>query len=635
MNPLKLEYQFAKGETGQDILALFSSALSAAERLEERWTDDTMGNGEELLGQIDRDLLRLDELCQDDEAIRDALSEKSFYREQMENVRFTLEKIRSAEEKKDGQNVLALVKYQLSCFLRELLEEIYFWAYVHPRRERWDAYYESEFAAHHRNEFFSPEGAPCEVSIFVPAKDKLEYTKRCVESILRETDGTKVSYELILINHGSRDDTQEYFERLELPSSRPEFTPHIKLLHFKENVRMIMFSSALRVCEGKYVAFVSNDTVVTKGWLELLLQCIRSDRDIVSATPTTPNISNFQSIPESYKDLEEMARFAADFNRHDPVKWERRARMMPVIALYDMEKVNQIGFADRYFRTMEFWDDDFSLRARRAGYRQLLCRDVFCHHYGSVTGGEAQVKENTLQIGRKLFVEKHRVDPWENGAYYDYHVCSQLKNRKMPLGLQTDILGVDCGFGDTPLQISNLLRGIGITSSIDNVTVQLQYAEDLKGMSRTLLAAEDERGLLDCLSKDLADRQYGYIYLSRPLENYSNWKELLNRLCDRLETGGTLIFSVTNALDLGNFQWFSALAFPAGKERLNYLNQDMVEAHLRTRLPGVLKQQKRGWASGELLASLVKQVRVRWLPEESLLSLMDTVSFQFFATKES
>jgi hypothetical protein len=194
---------------------------------------------------------------------------------------------------------------------------------------------------------------------------------------------------------------------------------------------------------------------------------------------------------------------------------------------------------------------------------------------------------------------------------------------------------VDCGFGDTPLQISNLLRGIGISSRIDNVTVQRRYAEDLKGMSRTLLAAEDERDLLDCLSKDLADRQYGYIYLSRPLEQYSDWKELLNRLCDRLADGGTLIFSVTNALDIGNFQWFSALAFPAGKERLNYLNQDMVEAHLRTRFSDVLKQQKRGWASGGLLADLVKQVRVRWLPEESLLSLMDTVSFQFFATQES
>lgn len=617
MNPLQPDYQFAQDVDGQRILTFFSSALDAADQLGEAWPE----NAAELLEGLNEDLLRLDMLCQGNAA----LWEESFYTAQMENVRFTLEMIKAAIEKEDRACAASLAKYQLRCFLLELREEIYFWAYVHPWRERWGAYYQSEFAAHHRNEYLAQGCAAYEVSIFVAAKDKLEYTRQCVESIMRETDASKVNYELILINHGSRDDTQEYFASI----------PGAKRLHFKENVRMMMFSSALRVCEGKYAAFVSNDTVVTKDWLELLLRCIRSDPAIVSATPTTPNISNFQGTPESYRNMEEMARFAAEFNRHNPSKWERRARIMPVIALYDIERLNEIGFADRYFRTMEFWDDDFSLRARRAGYKQILCRDVFCHHYGSVTGGEAQVKESTLQMGRKLFVVKHGVDPWENGAYYDYPVCAQLQSIKKPqAGLWAEILGIDCGFGDTLLQIANLLRRNEIAAQIDSVTMQKQYVEDLKGISRIFFLAEDERRLLDCLFEGLAGRQYDYIYLSRPLEEYMDWRELLDRLCDRLAPGGTLLFSLSNALDIVNFQWFGALALPPGLERLNYLNPDMVGAHLKKRLAGVLTQQKRGWAPAELLSKLAKQVRGRGLSEEALIPILDTVGFQYFGTKE-
>ena len=611
----QLEYQFAKDAYGQSVLALFSSLLYAADQPVERW----MENVPELLEQISGDLSRLDELCQ----VSSFLMEESFYTAQMENVRFTLEKIKSAAEKENGTGVASLVRYQLKSFLLELQEEIYFWSYVYPQRERWNEYYKSEFAAHHKNEYIAQGRDVYEVSIFVPAKDKLEYTRQCVESILRETDGSKISYKLILINHGSRDGTQEYFESI----------PGAKRLHFKENVRMMMFSTALRVCEGKYAVFVSNDTVLTKGWLELLLDCMRSDPDIVSVTPTTPNISNYQSIPESYRNMEEMARFAADFNRQDPSKWEQRVRIMPVIALYDIEKLNQIGFADRYFHTMEFWDDDFSLRARRAGYKQILCRDVFCHHYGSITGGEAQTKENTLQIGRKLFITKHGVDPWGNGAYYDYYICTQLKSIKLPAVQEAEILGVDCGFGDTPLQIANILRNNGIAAQIDSVTAQKQYSGDLKSISRTLLLADDERGLLGCLFKDLSERQYDYIYISRPLEQYVEWRELLDCLSDLLKPGGILMLHLSNALDITNFQWFSALAFPAGRERLNYLNPDVVEAHLKSRLGGVFRQQRRGWASKGLLNDMVKQVRVPWLPEEALASLMDTVGFQYFGTK--
>ncbi|MEL7609236.1 MAG: glycosyltransferase [Bacillota bacterium] len=607
------EYRFAGDDGGQEMLKRFAAMLDAGETLEKEWPK---GTGE-LLCSLDAQLTWMEGFGRGLPALKE-----SFFESQLENVRFTLDAVRAAE---DASPVPGVVRYQLPCFLRELREEIYFRAYVQPFEDRRRTYYDEEFADHHKNGYVDQGKIRYEVSIFVPAKDQLAYTRQCVESILRETDKAALSYELILINHGSRDDTQEYFESV----------PGAKLLHFKHNVRMMMFSSAVRVCEGRYMAFVSNDTIVTANWLKLLLNCIRSNPSVISVTPATSNISNFQSVAAPYANMEELTRFAEGFNRPDPSKWDRRARIMPVIALYDIEKLNAVGFADRYFSTMEFWDDDFSLRARRAGYAQILCRDVYCHHYGSVTGKEAQVKEDTLQKGWALFVSKHGVDPWQNGAYYDYPVCDRLQKMTPPQSRVAEILGVDCGFGDTLLQIGNILRKSGVTAQIDTVTLQMEYAEDLRAISRVFYPAEHEPALLEWLKLAAGGRQYDYTYLSRPLEAYSDWKTLLSLLCDGLKPGGLLLFCVSNALDSMNFQSFGALLFPAGRERICYLDPKRVSEYLSAMPLDITGERKRSGVNAAFLELLAKQAAGSPLNEGERVQTLDTAAFIYFARKKA
>ena len=585
--------------------------LDAAGQLAEQWPC----KAEALLKALGEELSWIKSFGETLPALKD-----SFFKEQIENFAFTLEEIKGSLGQTD---VPGMVLWQLPCFLRELREELYFWAYIHPFPERWSEYYQSEFAQHHKNTAADFQNSKYKVSIFIPAKDKLEYTRRCVESVLRETDRAQIPYELILINHGSQDETQSYFESIE----------GAKLLHFKCNVRMMMFSAALRVCEGRYMAFVSNDTVVTKDWLDLLCRCIQSDPTIISATPITPNSSNYQSIAESYTNLEEMQQFAAGYNHHDPAEWEHRSRVLPVIALYDLEKLNTIGFADRYFRTMEFWDDDLSLRARRGGYRQILCRNVFCHHYGSVTGKEAQIKENTLQKGRELFIAKHHADPWGNGAYYDYPICARLKTMDLPTDRTAAILGVDAGFGDTLLQIGNILRKKAIGATVDSITAEAEYIEDLRAISRVFSGAKNEEHMLALLTEEFHDETYEYIYLAKPLEHYKDWKELLSRLCGKLKPGGILLFYLSNALNLVNLQWFGALAFPPGKERLNYLNPQQVGLYLRQKPMTITVERSRGWAAAPLLEQVAARAQSAGGSAEILTQIIDTVGFYYYARK--
>lgn len=118
-----------------------------------------------------------------------------------------------------------------------------------------------------------------------------------MESVLRHTDLREC--ELLLLDHGSKDGTAAYFHTI----------PNAKVIRFRENVGMLMFSVAFRACCGQYLAFVSNDTIVTEGWLSHLLDCLEREENALSATPVTPFTSNCQGIaPCPLEGLEDLQR---------------------------------------------------------------------------------------------------------------------------------------------------------------------------------------------------------------------------------------------------------------------------------------------------------------------------------------
>lgn len=175
------------------------------------------------------------------------------------------------------EKAAALTEYQLIPFLQEWREDTYFWTLIYPDKEKMKEYYETEFAENHKNTY-SNRGERYLISIMIPVYNKLEYTKRCLDSLFRNTDLAKYPCELILLNDGSTDGTEEYFEALGIT----------KVINLKENVKTMIFSLLYRVCEGKYAAFVNNDTILTEHWLDNLLTCLQLYPNAIMSVPSTP-----------------------------------------------------------------------------------------------------------------------------------------------------------------------------------------------------------------------------------------------------------------------------------------------------------------------------------------------------------
>ncbi|WP_371364170.1 hypothetical protein SRRS_50070 [Sporomusa rhizae] len=238
-------------------------------------------------------------------------------------------------------------------------------------------------------------------SILVVTYNKLEYNKFCIESIRQYTEPD--SYELIVIDNHSTDGTVEWLQG----------QPDIKVILNSENAGFpVGCNQGIKEAKGNNILLLNNDTIVTPNWLTNLTKCLYSASDIGAVGPVTNSCSNFQSIPCEYSSVEEMIRFARQVNNSNPELWEDRARLVGYCMLIKAEIIKEVGLFDEAFSPGNFEDDDYCLRIRKAGYRLVLCRDSFVHHFGSVSFREqANQYTSLLEVNKRKFAQKWGLPP--------------------------------------------------------------------------------------------------------------------------------------------------------------------------------------------------------------------------------
>ena len=131
------------------------------------------------------------------------------------------------------------------------------------------------------------------LSITICTYNRIEYLKKCLKSILDQTQGSEI-IEINIIDNNSTDTTKDYV--IELQKQFPEVN------YFVEKRQGISYARNLsfEVCKGMFLAFVDDDAVINKNWLEALLNELKNQNEnIIYGGPIYPN---FESIPEDWID---------------------------------------------------------------------------------------------------------------------------------------------------------------------------------------------------------------------------------------------------------------------------------------------------------------------------------------------
>jgi GT2 family glycosyltransferase len=447
------------------------------------------------------------------------------------NIGFSFNCVKEKIDQGQTKEALMILKFQIIPLLKEIKVELYFYGLIFPDRDRMKIYYEKEFVSQNQLDFVKDGVYKYDVSIIVIGYNKLEYTKLCMESILKYTN-KGIKFELITINHGSSDGTMEYFNSFS----------HEKKINLKINMKGKISSLAGRMVEGRYMAVVSNDVIVTENWLDNLLTCMKSDANIAMVVPVTNIIGNCQTMPVTYQSIDEMQSFAARHNVSNPRKWEERLDLWPMLGIVSSEIYNKVGLVDRCFSFLVAADDDISLRFRRNGFKQILAKDTFVHHFGSVTLKDDHKNNGPemSKISTQLFIDKNGIPPIGNGSCYNPLLIDNLSYNKLE---DVTVLGIDAGIGSDPLQIRNIYRDKGNDDvKVYNYITDRRFIDDIKVACDYVVHRED----LSEIREVYAGKKFDYIIFSEEIERYDNFMGFIDYIKEMLNFGGQLCFMVKN-----------------------------------------------------------------------------------------
>ncbi len=238
-------------------------------------------------------------------------------------------------------------------------------------------------------------------SIIIPVFNKVEYTKKCLEALFKNTPGD--IYEVIVVDNASSDET-------------PEFLKHmgnkLNVITNKENMGFTdACNQGAKIAKGNYLVFLNNDTEPQAGWLESMIKLAASDSKIgiVGSKLVYPDGrlqeaggiifsdgsgSNFGRGGNPYEDT---------FNDACEVDYCSGACLLVRKELFE-----NIGGMDHRYSPAYYEETDLCFAARGKGYTVMYAPNSIVIHHESITAGDDTSSgfKKYLEINRKKFVGK-------------------------------------------------------------------------------------------------------------------------------------------------------------------------------------------------------------------------------------
>lgn len=264
-----------------------------------------------------------------------------------------------------------------------------------------------------------------QVSVVIPTYNNRRYVKLCVEHLLKQ-DLSALQYEIVVVDDGSTDGTQEELLRL--------FTKHpnhnLTLIYFPRVKPRQMGDGQFRAgiarnlgikhTSGEILSFLDSDILVPSDYLQTVMQqlqtvdLLQARRLNLSKEVSAQEVVDYQAIaPENFIPDDP---YWEDFNRLS--SWEKVEHPWKYVCTHSLsirkETLKKVGGFKNCFIFYGFEDTDFGYRLHKQGYRFHLL-DTKVYHLFHKTSRSEFYNSNSLRhhvLGQtaRIFYRNHLAD---------------------------------------------------------------------------------------------------------------------------------------------------------------------------------------------------------------------------------
>lgn len=202
--------------------------------------------------------------------------------------------------------------------------------------------------------------------IVIPIWNQLKLTKGCVESVEKNTS---LPYRLIVIDNGSDHKTAEYLEDL-----KKKFGKKMILIKNAGNEGFIKaVNKGITLSRAEFVCILNNDTIAAPGWLEEAIKVFDEDYRIGIVNPSSNSLG--QKIPKGI----DPAEYGKNIKKESGLFVELGSAF-GFCMIIKRKLFSEIGRLDEIYGVGNFDDTDFSLRAKREGYKIVRAIASYVYH---------------------------------------------------------------------------------------------------------------------------------------------------------------------------------------------------------------------------------------------------------------